>query len=109
MLVTIPPFDRINNKYSHTIDNIKFACKYCNSVRADNDENITKLKIQLRKYCLKYDLPMTLCKHDEDAYKVIRNGITGGLSNVMHRVNIKGETKINKFKRNYPRQPVLVM
>ena len=41
---------------------------------------------------------MTLCKNDEEAYKIIRNGITGGLSNVMHRVNIKGVTKINKFK-----------
>ena len=41
---------------------------------------------------------MTLCKNDEDVYKILRKGITGGLSNVMHRVNIKGETKINKFK-----------
>ena len=102
-----PTFDRINNKHSHTLDNIKFACKYCNSVKADDDENIAKLKIQLRKYCLKYDLPMTLCKHDEDAYKIIRNGITGGLSNVMHRVNIKGSTKINKFKYNEDNKTVI--
>lgn len=103
----LPTFDRINNNHSHTIDNIKFACKYCNSVRADSDENIAKLKIQLRKYCLKYDLPMTLCKNDEEAYKVIRNGITGGLSNVMHRVNIKGSTKINKFKYDIDNKTVV--
>ena len=95
-----PTFDRIDNKLPHRLDNLRFACKYCNCYRADNDEKITKLKIQLRKYCLLNDLPMTLCNKDKDVYKILRDGITGGLSNVMHRVNIKGETKINKFRWN---------
>ena len=31
---------------------------------------------------------------DEQAYHILRNGITGGLSNVQHRVNMKGITKL---------------
>ncbi|KAA6356564.1 MAG: hypothetical protein EZS28_047909, partial [Streblomastix strix] len=35
---------------------------------------------------------------NEDNYRILRNGITGGLANVIHRYNIKGETHINKMK-----------
>ncbi|KAA6356573.1 MAG: hypothetical protein EZS28_047900, partial [Streblomastix strix] len=35
---------------------------------------------------------------NEDTYHILRNGITGGLANVIHRYNIKGETHINKMK-----------
>ena len=35
---------------------------------------------------------------NEPTYHILRAGITGGLSNVMHRVNIKGETHINHFR-----------
>jgi hypothetical protein len=51
--------------------------------------------VQLRKYALKYNLPMTLS--DEKTYHILRDGITGGLANVGHRYNYAGETKINRF------------
>ncbi|KAI5487954.1 hypothetical protein TVAGG3_0961710 [Trichomonas vaginalis G3] len=35
-----------------------------------------------------------------EAYHILRNGITGGLSNVQHRVNLKGITRINKLSYN---------
>jgi hypothetical protein len=41
---------------------------------------------------------MTLCWDDEPAYDIMRRGITGGLSYVMHRRNIAGETPINYFE-----------
>ena len=42
-----------------------------------------------------HNLPMTLS--DEGVYNQLRNAITGGISNVIHRWNIKDETKINKL------------
>ncbi|KAA6391872.1 MAG: hypothetical protein EZS28_012598, partial [Streblomastix strix] len=41
-------------------------------------------------------LPMTIT--DEEIYQILRSGITGGLSQVMHRYNVAGETKINYLK-----------
>ncbi|KAA6392810.1 MAG: hypothetical protein EZS28_011661 [Streblomastix strix] len=35
---------------------------------------------------------------DEEVYQILRSGITGGLSQVMHRYNAAGETKINQLK-----------
>ncbi|KAA6402852.1 MAG: hypothetical protein EZS28_001621 [Streblomastix strix] len=35
---------------------------------------------------------------DEEVYQILRSGITGGLSQVMHRYNVAGETKINQLK-----------
>jgi hypothetical protein len=55
----------------------------------------SQYRIQLQKYCLRNNLPMTL--DDEVTYHVLRDGITGGLSNVGHRVNYSGVTKINKL------------
>ena len=40
---------------------------------------------------------MTLSKYDYDEFHIIRKGITGGLSNIQHRVNLSGITKINKL------------
>ncbi|KAA6364878.1 MAG: hypothetical protein EZS28_039596 [Streblomastix strix] len=34
----------------------------------------------------------------DDIYKILRRGITGGLSQVTHRYNIAGKTKINHFE-----------
>ncbi|KAA6399667.1 MAG: hypothetical protein EZS28_004800 [Streblomastix strix] len=34
----------------------------------------------------------------DEAYQLLRKGITGGISNVMHRYNIAGETRINHFE-----------
>jgi hypothetical protein len=91
-----PTLDRIDNKKGHSLDNVEACCLYCNRVKSDKDKGIVQFKIQLRKYCVKNNLPMTLS--DEVTYHILRDGITGGLSNVGHRFNVTGETKINKFE-----------
>jgi hypothetical protein len=93
-----PTLDRIDNNKAHTKDNVKFCCEFCNCYKSNKDEQSTRLTIQLRNYALKYNLPMTLSKKDEYAYQVLRRGITGGLSYVQHRKNLKGVTKINHFQ-----------
>jgi hypothetical protein len=67
-------------------------CNYCNSVKADRDEDYTLLFIQLRILALKNHLPFTLAKGDEEEYRVTRRNITGGLSNVHNRKNIRVDT-----------------
>ena len=56
---------------------------------------ITALRIYSKKYCKQHHLPTII--NDEHEYYTISKAITGGLSNVMHQVNIKGKTHINKF------------
>jgi hypothetical protein len=41
---------------------------------------------------------MTLGKGDSDNYFIMRDNITGGLSNTHHRLNIAGESEITKVK-----------
>ena len=72
------------------------ACKECNVLRGKRDYYEARLLVQLKNYCLGHHLPMTL--NDEDACNIIREGITGGLSIVHHRINIKDETHINHLK-----------
>ena len=91
-----PTLDRIDNNKGHQIDNCLLACAECNKLRKRDDPKITALRIQLKKYCKLHHLPTLI--NDEREYYSIRNAITGGLSNVMHRVNIKDETHINKFR-----------
>jgi hypothetical protein len=43
---------------------------------------------------------MTLGKGDSDNYFIMRDNITGGLSNTHHRLNIAGESEITKVKIN---------
>ncbi len=90
-----PTLDRIDNNIGHEPSNLKLACSICNRLRQRNDDKITRLRIQLKKYCILNNLPMTIT--DKDEYEELRNAITGGLSNVMHRKNIKNETHINKI------------
>jgi hypothetical protein len=97
-----PTLDRENNMKPHTKDNVKQCCELCNTTRKDRDIEEVKLEVKLRQYAKKYHLPTTIgaCSGvtEEQAVKVhdqIRGGITGGLSNVWHRRNIAGETKIN--------------
>ncbi|GHU20290.1 hypothetical protein FACS189472_11380 [Alphaproteobacteria bacterium] len=71
-----PTLDRIDCKKGHSADNVRPCCAPCNMCRSDRPTTID----------------------NEAVYHLLRNGITGGLSNVMHRVNIAGDTKINHFK-----------
>jgi hypothetical protein len=91
-----PTLDRINNSIGHTLKNVKPCCEYCNKIKSDKNEDFARYKIQLKKYCLMNNLPMTLT--DEVTYHILRDGITGGLSNVGHRFNYAGITKINKLE-----------
>jgi hypothetical protein len=79
-----PTLDCKNNKISHTKENVVPCCGYCNCVKAD------RLHIQLRKYATQNHLPFTLAKGNKEKYEVIQKNITGGLSNVHNRKNLKG-------------------
>jgi hypothetical protein len=94
---TCPPtLDRINNNLPHTLENVRIACINCNRLHANRDIKEVQLLVRLSNYAKKNKLSMTL--NDKKAVKLILSGIAGGLSNVMHRLNIAGETKINKFR-----------
>ncbi|KAA6377419.1 MAG: hypothetical protein EZS28_027054 [Streblomastix strix] len=93
-----PTLDRIENCKGHSKDNVIPCCLYCNVYKANRDENQMKLIIQLRKYVLFKQLSMTLTS--DDIYKIVRSGITGGLSTVMHRYNAAGEIRINHYEYN---------
>ena len=90
-----PTLDRINNEIGHELSNCKLACEVCNSLRSADDDKVTRLRIQLKKFCKVNHLPMTITNEAE--YHRLRAGITGGLSNVMHRVNLRGETCITRL------------
>ncbi len=94
--VNKPTLDRIDNDIGHELSNCKLACVECNKLRKRDDPKITSLRIQLKKFCKLNHLPTLI--NDEQEYYSLRNNITGGLSNVQHRYNIKGETHINKFR-----------
>ena len=91
-----PTLDRIDNNIGHEFSNCRLACELCNKLRSNNDDKITRLRIQIKKYCKLHHLPMTISNEKE--YYRLRNGITGGLSNVMHRVNIRGKSTIHRFE-----------
>ncbi|KAA6368746.1 MAG: hypothetical protein EZS28_035727 [Streblomastix strix] len=90
-----PTLDRIDNAKAHTKANVLPCCLYCNKYASNRDKNEARLMIQLRRFALKYGLPMTIS--DQQVYKLCRRDLTGGISYVAHRENIAGETKINKF------------
>ncbi|KAA6377211.1 MAG: hypothetical protein EZS28_027262 [Streblomastix strix] len=91
-----PTLDRIDNSKDHQKDNVIPCCLYCNVCKANRDERQMKLKVQLKKYALFKQLPMTLTS--DEGFQLLRKGIIGGISNVMHRYNIAGETRINHFE-----------
>jgi hypothetical protein len=103
-----PTFDRIDNSKPHTKENIKPCCLYCNCYKSDNDEYVTKLFIQLRKFAKQKNLPMLLYKGMEDLYGIVRQWITGGLSNVMNRFNIRGLTTIKNLEFNLEKDTVTI-
>ncbi|KAA6398613.1 MAG: hypothetical protein EZS28_005858 [Streblomastix strix] len=91
-----PTLDRIDNSKGHSKDNVIPCCLNCNVCKANRDEKQMKLMIQLRKYALFKQLPMTLTR--DERYQLLCKGIIGGTSKVMHRYNIAGETRINRFE-----------
>ncbi|KAA6329301.1 MAG: hypothetical protein EZS28_053622, partial [Streblomastix strix] len=93
-----PTLKRIDYNIAHTKDNCKLACQLCNSTRSNKDADVAKLMIQMYKYAIVKNLPMTI--DDEEVYWVLHNSIHGGLSQVFHQYNIKGLTHINKLKYN---------
>jgi hypothetical protein len=95
-----PTLDRINNDRPHIKNNVKPCCSFCNSFKSDKDEMTMRLYIQLRKFAKKNHLPFTLCKGQEDLYKLLRKWITGGLSNIHNREDIRGKTEIKKLFYN---------
>ncbi|KAA6378792.1 MAG: hypothetical protein EZS28_025681, partial [Streblomastix strix] len=96
--VNKPTLERIDNNIAHTKDNCKLACQLCNSTRSNKDADVAKLMIQMYKYAIVKNLPMTI--DDEEVYWFLRKSIHGGLSQVFHQYNIKGLTHINKLKYN---------
>ncbi|KAA6384875.1 MAG: hypothetical protein EZS28_019599 [Streblomastix strix] len=52
--------DRIDNSIGHTKQNSQLACQICNTVKADKDNDISKLKIQLMKYVIYEHLPVII-------------------------------------------------
>ncbi|KAA6391383.1 MAG: hypothetical protein EZS28_013093 [Streblomastix strix] len=94
-----PTLDRIDNSIGHTKQNYQLACQICNTVKADKDNDISKLKIQLMKYAIHEHLPMTI--NNESVYNMLKECMQGGLSNVYHQCNLKGITHINKLRYNH--------
>ena len=100
-----PTLDRIDNEKAHTKDNVRPACLYCNRYCSDKDAKVRQFFIQLRKFAILNNLPFTI--EDKTAISVMREGITGGLSTVHHRINLKGKNTITKLK--YSREGVHVV
>ncbi|KAA6382352.1 MAG: hypothetical protein EZS28_022121 [Streblomastix strix] len=94
-----PTLDRIDNSIGHTKQNCQLACQICNTVKADKDNDISKLKIQLMKYAIYEHLPMTI--NNESVYNMLKECMQGGLSNVYHKCNLKGVTHTNKLRYNH--------
>ncbi|KAA6398173.1 MAG: hypothetical protein EZS28_006296 [Streblomastix strix] len=94
-----PTLDRIDNSIGHTKENCQLACQICNTVKADKDNDISKLKIQLMKYAIYEHLPMTI--NNESVYNILKECMQGGLSNVYNQCNLKGIAHINKLRYNH--------
>jgi hypothetical protein len=105
-----PTLDRIDNDEPHTKENVKPCCLYCNVCKARCiDEDMIKLKIQLRKYAQLNNYSMLLGQGQEALCYIIRNGITGGLSNVHNRFNIPGISTIKSPLYNHEDDTVSIV
>ncbi|KAA6395256.1 MAG: hypothetical protein EZS28_009220 [Streblomastix strix] len=69
-----PTLDRIDNSIGRTKQNCQLACQICNAVKADKDNDISKLKIQLMKYAIHEHLPMTI--NNESVYNMQKESIS---------------------------------
>ncbi|KAA6399566.1 MAG: hypothetical protein EZS28_004911 [Streblomastix strix] len=79
-----PTLERIDKNIAHTKDNCKLACQLNNSTRSNNDADMAKLVIQMYKYAIVKNLPMTI--EDEKVYQFLRKSIQGGLSQAENNV-----------------------
>ncbi|KAA6389286.1 MAG: hypothetical protein EZS28_015189 [Streblomastix strix] len=102
-----PTLDRIDNKLPHTKTNCQPCCIYCNRYKSDRDEKVTRLFIQLRKYCNINHLPQTIV--NDEVFQLIRRNIIGGLSNVMHRYNRANIDTIKRYYYNETNKTVTVI
>ncbi|KAA6378394.1 MAG: hypothetical protein EZS28_026079 [Streblomastix strix] len=75
--------DRIDNSVDHTKQNCQLACQIYNTAKADKDNDISKLKIQLMKYAICEHLPMTV--NNESVYSIQKECMQDGLSNVFQQ------------------------
>jgi hypothetical protein len=100
-----PTFDRIDNHLSHSLNNIVLTCNECNRRRSNRSLEEVQLEVQLLKYAKANQLPLTLI--DERVVALVQRGITGGLSNVYHRYNVSGTTKINKLHFDAEREKIV--
>ena len=90
-----PTLDRINNSIGHTKQNCRLACLYCNVYCRDLDADTRAFFKQFKRYAKLKGLPYSLEK--AETIHLLTEGITGGLSTVHHRRNIRGENTITKL------------
>ena len=90
-----PTLDRIDNSKGHSKNNLRLACKYCNCYCSDCDAEMQRFYIQLKRYA---DLNhLTYSIEDPDVIKILFDAVTGGLSNVHHRINESNKNYITKL------------
>ncbi|KAA6381501.1 MAG: hypothetical protein EZS28_022972 [Streblomastix strix] len=94
-----PTLDRIDNSIGHTKQNCQLSYQICITVKADKDNDISKLKIQLMNYAIHEHLPMII--NNESVYNMLKECMQGGLSNEYHQCNLKGIAPINKLRYNH--------
>ena len=91
-----PTLDRISNSCSHTKDNVRLACLYCNRFCGNMDSKLRSFFIQLKRYAILNNLTFTI--KDESDKKHLISSINGGLSTVHHRMNIHNKNTITKLE-----------
>ncbi|KAA6337955.1 MAG: hypothetical protein EZS28_052742 [Streblomastix strix] len=90
--------DRIDNSIRHIKQNCQLTYQICRTVKADKDNDISKLKMQLMKSAIQEHLPKTI--NNESIYNMLKECMQGGLSNVYHLSNFKGIKHINILRYN---------
>lgn len=90
---------RIDNTLGHSKHNTKLACEYCSVLPSNRaDVKLVRMYLTILKYVIKNELSRMLAGFKgSSAYPILRKGVTGGVSNVPPRLNILGQTHINKL------------
>ncbi|KAA6395984.1 MAG: hypothetical protein EZS28_008489 [Streblomastix strix] len=71
--VNNPTLELSDNNTAHTKDNCKLSCQLCNSTRSNKDADVAKFMIQMNKYAIIKNLPMTI--DDKEVYWFLRKSI----------------------------------